>query len=452
LKRVGDSAIIDSKLLEEKIVSYLIRDPIFYLKINDYLVTDNYDKKSYFTDKKFQCIVNLTHAFYNKYKRLPSKNDLHLLIEHNTKRNAEEKFYIDSAIELVYNMDFGDTSKEYIEDETVKFIKLARAVEATIQNQMDIQQGKFDCLDERIRTATNISVDKDLGTSIKDLDLNLEKMKISGDDTNTISLGLGDTLEKTIGRLRAGELFLFGAPPGIGKTIFIGNTAVQNFIQGKNVVVVTLETSTARLLGRFYQTIFNKKRMDIQNGLISEDDRDVIKRQKGDLIIKEYEANTVSSNDIDAFLQELYVSKGFKPDLICVDYVGIMLANDKKISSEEQYIMYKRVAEELRNLGKRHKVPVVSAVQMNRDSQAENGGGTKPVTGGKNIANSRGILDSTDYFTTLNIGNNDRNKFAEGVGLMRIFVDKNRNEKTGVLISYKVDFNTLQISEYVKQK
>ena len=56
----------------------------------------------------------------------------------------------------------------------------------------------------------------------------------------------------------------------------------------------------------------------------------------GDIRIKNYPANSASSNDFEAYLNDLYTIEGFKPDFIIVDYI-LITATNKNGDSENSY-------------------------------------------------------------------------------------------------------------------
>jgi replicative DNA helicase len=169
--------------------------------------------------------------------------------------------------------------------------------------------------------------------------------------------------------------------------------------------------------------------------------KSVFAMTEGDLIVKEYNANTICSNDLMANINDLMMYKGFKPDVVIVDYILIMNTNDKKLDRTNSYSYFKNVTEELRNIGKTLYLPIITACQINRQGMDEKGG-SKSLTTAKDISESRGIYDTVDVFTTINQTANDRkkNKFF-------VYFDKNRNERTGATIEYAVDYEHMKLTE-----
>jgi len=162
---------------------------------------------------------------------------------------------------------------------------------------------------------------------------------------------------------------------------------------------------------------------------------------EGDIIVKEYNANEMSANDLMANINDLMLYKKFKPDVVIADYILIMNANDKRLDRGNTYSYFKTVSEELRNIGKTLYIPILTACQMNREAMGDRGG-SKAITTSKNISESRGIYDTVDCFLTLNQTPADRK-----LNKMFLYFDKNRNERTSIKIEYSVDYEKMKLVE-----
>ena len=91
------------------------------------------------------------------------------------------------------------------------------------------------------------------------------------------------------------------------------------------------------------------------------------KKTQGKLFIKEYPTASAHAGHFDALIKELQLKKGFKPDIIFIDYLNI--CNSSRYSSGSNinsYTIVKSIAEELRGLAVKHNVPLVSATQTTR--------------------------------------------------------------------------------------
>jgi len=228
-------------------------------------------------------------------------------------------------------------------------------------------------------------------------------------------------------------------------TLILGNFAIQAFLQGKKALVYSFEVSDARLLQRYFSNFLRKTKTQM---ILNEEEtkqqmKDYVADKEGDLKLKVYQPNTVCSHDLMAHINDLDQYENWKPDIIIVDYILIMRPNDSRMTSDDSYHYFKRVAEDLRSLGTILNIPIVSAVQTNRDGM-DDAGGSKALTTSKQVAESRGILDTADFFATINQTARQKTKSE-----IMIYADKNRNGGTGEKIYCEVDYNYMLLQERV---
>jgi replicative DNA helicase len=242
---------ISGKHLEALILSLCIKDVSFFLKIKSYLSTKNSSEKSYFSDSKNQQIFNLVSKAFDKIEKIPTKSTMVHLVD-KIEKDEEVKLYLNSIVENIYEEK--ELDKKIIESETLNFIMENRAYEAMLGAKEDIDNRNYGGVLKRFEDAIKIQFDKDLGVSIKDIDSCMEKMKTM-DEGMVIPTGLG-TLDRILGGgLHPKELTVFAGVPGGGKTLFLGNVAINAFAEGKKVLVYSFETSQERLLMRYYSNI-----------------------------------------------------------------------------------------------------------------------------------------------------------------------------------------------------
>lgn len=449
---------MDNNLLEFYILLHASRNETFLLKIEQYLSTFSGNKsslknpKKYFTELNYQILFNLICMIRNKVNKLPSLPDIEFIINNIFKDEEEKKKDLfDLARDIYKSTEVVDF--ELIEEEVTTFIKQVRFSEAFTNSMKDIQSQNYESAIERLTKATQINFDNNLGVDIKDWNQIKDLIKTTNSSENIVATGYSfiDSPKILDGGLREGELGCVAAIPGLGKTLFLGNLAINAFLNGKKVLVVSFETSDMRLTSRFLSNLLRTTTKNITTNISTDADEELkkiherdIMSQDGDLIIKEYPAKVISANDIMAYLLDLKRFKDFEPDLIILDYLLIMTTNDKKgIDASNTYLKYKTVSEEVRNLAKYLKIPIWTASQIGRDGQAE-GGGSKAVTTSKEMSESRGIYDTVDCFFTLNQTINQKKK-----GELGLFIDKNRNGESGFSVNLEINYELMTITEKV---
>lgn len=440
---------IESETLEKYIASYLLKDKSFFLKVGKYLQTKDYSKKSYFTDSKLQWLINTANVYYNQFEREPSLEVMKTFIERKFVEDPLLQKAMRVCAEETYSRDLTQVEPEYVQDETIKFIKLKRAVEATIQNQLDIANGNFDNLSDRMQDALNINLDKDFGISLQDTGSIINLIQEAEEDSG-LTFG-APTLDRILGSPKPGEITVYCGTPGIGKTIWLGNVATENMKLGKKGVFFSLEVDRKRLAGRLYRSLLCKNGIDLMNITKEEVDAVFASFNGGDIRIKNYPANSASSNDFEAYLNDLYTIEGFKPDFIIVDYI-LITATNKNGDSENSYKYYKTVSEELRNLGIKFNCPVFTAAQLNRNAMSEKASSTKSVVTAKDLSESRGILDTVDYCLIINQDDAEKKKGeSDGIAEQRLLVAKNRNGESNGMVNFTLNYNTMTLTEGKKK-
>jgi replicative DNA helicase len=78
--------------------------------------------------------------------------------------------------------------------------------------------------------------------------------------------------------------------------------------------------------------------------------------------------HSTNTRDIRSYLKEFHIQNGFMPDVVLVDYLDLMNANDKRINPADVFIKDKFVSEELRAMAKEFKILAVTASQFNRSA------------------------------------------------------------------------------------
>jgi len=448
-----DNIKFESATLERIILTYLIKDRAFFLKIANYLRTSDYKKKTYFIDSKLQWLLNFCCKYYDNYERIPSFETTKIAIEKSTQNGIFDPLLakaMRTSIEEIYNRSIEDIEADYIKDETIKFVKTMKAYEATTLNQLDIANGKFDNLAERMQKALNINLDKDFGISLSNIGDTLSLIQQVEADSG-LTFG-SSALDRILGSPKSGEITVFCGTPGIGKTIWLGNVATENMKNGKKGVFFSLEVDKRRLAKRLYSSLLLKSGVDLMSTTKEQAEAIFAGYEGGDIKIKNFPANVASCNDFANYLMDLYTIEGYKPDYIVIDYILITAPNSRILAQgDNSYSKYKTVTEEMRNLAAQFECPVFTAAQINRNGMGEKGG-TKGLVTSKDLSESRGILDTADYLLIINQNEMEKSKGKDdGISEQRIFIDKNRNGSNGEILNFTLNYNTMTITDGKKR-
>ena len=221
----------------------------------------------------------------------------------------------------------------------------------------------------------NFADDEDLGSDFDDAENHSQdssKYKIrSGFDTVDYMLGGGWDI---------GTLNLLMAQTSGGKSLWMQNFAVKSANFGYNVLYITLEMSERKVMKRLgamrlkipindYDEVSKnsdliKKKIE---GLRNSSDNDIFEKKLGKIITKFWAAGTTTVHDFDSYIQKLKEKKGIKIDLVIVDYITL-IATPKGTVGDNLYTKGKSLAEGLRAIAAKWKIPVISAIQVAKDA------------------------------------------------------------------------------------
>ena len=243
---------------------------------------------------------------------------------------------------------------------------LERAILASAD---DLEKGEYGTVEDRIKRAVQIGLQKDLGTDYFD-NPKARLMKIK-DKNGQISTGWKNVDDKLFGGMNRGELNIFAGGSGAGKSLFLANLGVNWALAGLNVIYLTFELSEELVSMRIDSMMTGINTKDVFKNI---DDVEMkvkmIQKKSGSLQVK-YMPSGKTANDIRSYLKEYEIKSNKKVDVLLVDYLDLLMPMSKKISPADLFIKDKFVSEELRNLAMEKNCIFVTASQLNRGAVEE---------------------------------------------------------------------------------
>ncbi len=245
-----------------------------------------------------------------------------------------------------------------------------RGLERAIIASSDLlEKGEYGPVEKMIKDAIQISLNRDMGTNyFEDPRTRLEKLK---SNNGQISTGWPSVDKKLYGGFNRGELNIFAAASGGGKSLFLANLGVNWALMGLNVIYLTFELSEGLVGMRIDSMTTGVGTRDIFRSI---DDVELkvkmLEKRSGHLQIK-YMPSGKNVNDLRAYLKEYQVKTGLKPDVLLIDYLDLMMPLSVKVSPSDLFVKDKYVSEELRNLAMETQCITVTASQLNRSAVEE---------------------------------------------------------------------------------
>lgn len=417
---------LDLGNLEYLILNYSVRDRSFWLRVFEHL------QKKYFIKDANKEIYSFFHQYFKKYSKLPDYQ-----ITLNEIGGHVDNEIIESVFQPLSDEEH-EKYKGYIYDGTKEFIQENMARTALMNSVEWLEKKDFEKMNEAIKKVLKFSLDTSLGVNLLDIDERYEKLQELMRER--IPTGYPQLDAILHGGWARKELYAVAAPPGVGKSIFLANWAVNAVKQGYNALVYTLEISEERLSMR-HDAILTKIPTD---ELMYDIDRLKKKYQiftktsKANLWIKEFPTKSGTINTLKAHYEQLRLYEDFEPDVILVDYAGLMRPSYRMGDGYEDL---KTIYEDLRGWAGEIDKPVITAAQTNRKSLDEKGG-TKEIITQAQVSESLGITQTLDMFMTITQSRSEKEE-----GLIGLWVDKHRHGESSKQLKYNVDYRNFTLEE-----
>lgn len=220
-----------------------------------------------------------------------------------------------------------------------------------------------------------------------------------------------------------------------GKSICLVNIAKRMFMDGKNVLLFSLEMPFEQYEDRFMSCYakLNAKRMLL--GALTAQEEETLGKSWEQVGTAQNQLEIIDFPQVNAFRIESELTRAldkFTPDCVIIDYLGIMKPNDK--GSIADWEAQGRIAEEVRQVGRIYKVPIISAVQLNRskDKSADT----------DRLSRSDIIGQTADAIVMLNDRKADDNELSDQ---MKLTVIKNRKGESAFEFEMYKNFETITI-------
>lgn len=303
-------------------------------------------------DRKLQEPAKFLTEYVNQYKVMP---DVDII-------NAACSIDLKVA-------EYPEEQYQWLMDEFERFSRHKGLERAILKSADLLEKGEYGPVEKMIKDAVQISLNKDMGTDyFEDPRARLEALKNSN---GQISTGWPSVDKKLYGGFNRGELNIWCAASGGGKSLFLANLGVNWALQGLNVLYLTFELSENLVAMRMDSMMTNVPTREVFKNLDDVELRvKTLSKKSGSVQIK-YMPSGKNCNDLRAYLKEYQVKKGHKPDILLIDYLDLMMPMSVKVSPSDLFVKDKYVSEELRNLAMETQAIVVTASQLNRAAVEE---------------------------------------------------------------------------------
>jgi len=361
-------------------------------------------------------------SYYNKYKSFPTLGLLVTIVKEDLSGGSDTILrdqVVDYLVRVKANPHPGDIS--YVKEKTLDFCK-KQAFKEALEKAVDLIQGEnFEEVVGLMKKAVSVGMPNTTGHDFFD-DIEARFVKVN---RHAIPTGFKRLDEKDIfqGGLGRGEIAVVVANTGVGKSHWLVAVGANAMRQGKNVLHYTFELTEHAVGIRYDSNLCGLPSNEVHDHkeLVTKTYKE---KKLGRLVIKEYPTGSASVMTVRNHIEKLQL-KGFKPDVVIIDYADIMKSSRSYDSLRHEL---KLVYEELRNLAMELEIPIWTASQANRESAQAN------VVGLENMSEAYGKAMVADVVVSLS-----RKAAEKATGFGRLFIAKNRAGKDGIVFPVSID-------------
>ena len=217
-----------STTFQNKVISSILSDRSFTRQIYDII------KPEYFDSEAAEWLVRTILKYMNEFEKMPTLDVLKVKIN-SIEREVLKTSVIDTLKFAWNHLESDDL--EFVKQEVLDFCKNQSIKNAILDSVPLLESGKYDMIKKNIDTAMKAGQDSDIGHEYKSMIVERYEDTVR----NVVSTGWQVIDEITQGGFGKGELILFAAPPGIGKSWSLINIGVNAMKKGKVVAHYTLE-------------------------------------------------------------------------------------------------------------------------------------------------------------------------------------------------------------------
>ena len=279
-------------------------------------------ESSYFDNKYFKIILQMTKEYYVKYESTPNFETLDQIVKSEISQELVAKIVVDT-IKQIKNAPLEGTL--FVQEKALKFCKQQELQKAMDKAQKIINEGDFESYDKvegLVREALQVG---ERETGITDIFANLDTV-LDEDFRHPIPIGIPGIDKLLKGGLAKGEIGVILAPTGVGKTTILTKIANTAFNLGYNVLQVFFEDNP-KIVQRKHFTLWTGIAPDdlvIHKEEVMSKINEVHETMKNELILKKLSSDSMTMNQIKNQVRKI-VADGTRIDLILLDYIDCVL-------------------------------------------------------------------------------------------------------------------------------
>ncbi len=350
-------------MIERTILHNLVTDKEFVRRAVPYI------QDRYFKEPGARELFAIIRDYVAKYNRAPSY--LTLETELSDAEMPDDRFNLAADLLGEIKDIKEEVSLTWLMERTEQWCK-DRALYEALMESVSIWDGKDKAkrgkgvIPDLIQRALGVSFDTSVGHDyVRDARQRFEyyhdeSVRVPFDVEMLNLITKGGTPKKTLNIVLGGT--------NVGKTMFMCSVAAGAFMQGKNVLYLTMEISAEEIGRRIDANLLDidiEEIEQVSEALYDAKMHRLSQQTLGRLVIKEYPTGGAGVAEFRALLNELKVKQNFVPDVVFVDYINI--CKSARFSGDVgTYTIVKAIAEELRGLAVEYDFACWTGTQVTR--------------------------------------------------------------------------------------
>lgn len=401
-----------------KIISSLLTDKAFLQQVSDILLPE------FFESEANQWIVDITEKYFHEYKTAPTLDVFKIKVQ-DVDREVVKTSIVESLKEAYKYIESQDL--DFVKEEALNFCKNQCIKRAILDSVELLNKGQYDSIKATIDLAMKAGADKEVGHEYNESVTDRYKDNVR----STIPTPWPVINDLADGGFGKGELVVFVAPAGIGKSWGLINVGAHAVKSGLNVVHYTLELNEGYVGQRYDAVLTGIANQNLKYNI--DEVESTVSKLKGNLVIKYYPTKTASCSTIRAHIEKMILI-GKKPDLVIVDYADLLRG---AVARKEMRHELESIYEDLRGVAGEYEVPLFTASQANRSALEQD------VIEADKISESYSKVMIADFVLSLSRKVTDK---IAGTGRWHII--KNRFGPDGITLPSKMNMSNGQIHIY----
>ncbi|MGA1047445.1 MAG: DnaB-like helicase C-terminal domain-containing protein [Minisyncoccia bacterium] len=401
-----------------KVISALLTDKAFTQQVSDILLPD------FFESEANVWIVDTIIKYFYEYKTAPTLDVFKIKVQ-DISSDVLKTSIIEMLKDAFRYLESEDL--DFIKEQTLDFCKNQCIKRAILDSVELLNKGQYDAIKSTIDIAMKAGADKEVGHEYNESVQDRYKDNVR----STIATPWPVINDLSDGGFGKGELVVFVAPAGIGKSWGLINVGAHAVKQGLNVVHYTLELNEGYVGQRYDAVLTGIANQNLKFNL--DEVESTVSKLKGNLVIKYYPTKTASCSTIRAHIENMILI-GKKPDIVIVDYADLLRG---AVSRKEMRHELESIYEDLRGIAGEYEVPLYTASQANRSALEMD------VIEADKISESYSKIMIADFVLSLSRKVTDK---IAGTGRWHII--KNRFGPDGLTLPSKMNMSNGQIHIY----